>query len=781
MKTEREVAEGAVLVVAPIGKDAALAAGVLEQVGIGCRICANLAEAAERVESGTNAIVVEEEALVASEVPQLLSTLAKQPPWSDIPLIILSSAVTGANVSARAAETFAPQTNVTFLERPLGTVTLISAVRAALRARRRQYQTRDLLEQREAVLTGISDAFAALDNEWRYVYVNDTSARYAGMRREEMIGRNIWEIYPEAIGGNFYKHAHLAVETQRPQSFEQYYDRWQCWLETRIYPAAGGVVVFRANINERKQQEELMREAERKLQENETLLRLALEAADAGTFDYYPRSGDFRLGPRGKELVGLAPDAQVTQEEFLQLIHPADRERLAAEFRQALTEAGGRLVTEFRIRRHRDNEERWLVARGRARVSADGSSPRCIGTLLDITERKKTELMLERAKVAAEEANRAKDQFLAVLSHELRTPLTPVLMTLAALRRAPGLDDSVRADIETMQRNVELEALLIDDLLDLTRSIHGKLKLNHDAADIHALLEHAIAISASDLETKKLRVTRDLAAAEHHCWADAARLQQVFWNLIKNAVKFTPEGGEVHVSTRNDTAHQIVVAIRDTGIGIEPALLPRIFDPFEQGARAITSSSGGLGLGLAIAKNIIDLHHGTIAAQSAGTDKGAVFIVTLQAIATSLLNGPAYSLDQRQSAASPSRILLVEDHVDTARVLQRMLQHTGYEVESAHSVARARELIARQHFDLLISDLGLPDGSGLELMQDVRRTKPLPAIALSGFGTEEDAAASRAVGFAEHLTKPIEWERLRSALERVLHATRRPAEERLSA
>jgi CheY-like chemotaxis protein/two-component sensor histidine kinase len=345
-------------------------------------------------------------------------------------------------------------------------------------------------------------------------------------------------------------------------------------------------------------------------------------------------------------------------------------------------------------------------------------------------------------------------------------------MTIAALQRDPTISDPVRADLQTIQRNIELEALLIDDLLDLTRIIHGKLELHSDAVDVHALIEHAIAMSVADADGKRLRLTRHLNATEHHCWADAARLQQVFWNLIKNAVKFTPAGGEVHVTTRNEGDHRVVIEVADTGVGITADVLPRIFDAFEQGGRSVTGKYGGLGLGLAISKSIIDLHDGSISAESAGRGRGSKFTVGLQAIATSLLDTPTYAVDRPSAARGMQRILLVEDHEDTARVFRRMLEHAGYAVHFARCIADAREVAAREEFDLVISDVGLPDGTGLDLMRELRQSKRLTGIALSGFGTDEDIAASREAGFAEHITKPVDWDRLRAVIERVAHASR---------
>jgi PAS domain S-box-containing protein len=561
------------------------------------------------------------------------------------------------------------------------------------------------------------------------------------------------------------------MEERRAVQGEIFHPPWGRWLDTRIYPTKEGIVVFRADMTERKQQEALAREQELRLKENEALLRLAIEAADAGTFDYYPQTGALRLSDRCKELLGVSGKTEVRYEDYLNAIHPDDR-HIVNDTVEAVLRPGsaGRYDIEYRTSACGDGAERWLAEKGRAVVDESGRATRFIGTILDVTERKNAEITLQRAKHDAEAANRAKDQFLAMLSHELRTPLTPVLMTIASLRRQPDLTDELHHDLEVLQRNVELEALLIDDLLDLTRIAHGKLELHNDAVDIHKSLEHALNISNSDLQAKQLTIVRDYRAAEHHCWADAARLQQVFWNLVKNAVKFTPLGGQLEIRTQNDAAHHIIVEISDNGIGIDAQLLPRIFDAFEQGGRTMTSQYGGLGLGLAISKRVVDMHGGTLSAHSDGRGQGSTFTMRLAAMQTSMLDAAPAFLHDEPAAAEPASILLVEDHVDTARVLRRILEHAGFEVAHAGTVTAARELASSRRFDLVISDVGLPDGTGVELMRDLHSQYRLSGIALSGFGTDDDVAASSAAGFSEHLTKPVDWPQLRSAIDRVLAA-----------
>lgn len=629
---------------------------------------------------------------------------------------------------------------------------------------------RNLMAERETFLAAISDAFSALDRDWRYTFVNNKVAELAGRPKEEIVGKVIWEIFPDAVGGEFYDRCQRAMKTREPDHFEVFYKPWGRWLETRIYPAAdGGVVIFRADITARKENETRMRESERKLKEMEERVRLAVEAADVGTFDFYPPTGELTWSERCNEIFGLPPGTEPDYADYVSAVIAEDRHVIQETVAGVLQPGGSsRYDIEYRVLRAQDRQVRWVSEKGRAILDEKGHAVRFIGTILDITDSKNAAIALQRAKTAAEEANRAKDQFLAMLSHELRTPLTPVLMSVAAMRRDPEISDPLREDLEMLQRNIELEALLIDDLLDLTRIAHGKFELHQDATDVHACIDHALSISEAELAEKGLQLSKRFEAKQHHCWGDAARLQQVFWNLFKNSIKFTPKAGKIDISTRNQGKNTIVIEFSDSGIGIEPEAQSRIFEAFEQGGHSITSRFGGLGLGLAICKRVVDLHGGGITVKSEGRDKGASFTIKLSTMETSLLEGPTYLLDFNLGATGPAELLLVEDHQDTARVMRRVLETAGYAVVHAGNVAQARKLATERKFDLVISDVGLPDGTGLDLMRDLRDKHGLTGIALSGFGTESDICASKAAGFSEHLTKPIEWERLRDAITRVL-------------
>jgi CheY-like chemotaxis protein len=340
------------------------------------------------------------------------------------------------------------------------------------------------------------------------------------------------------------------------------------------------------------------------------------------------------------------------------------------------------------------------------------------------------------------------------------------------------LPQAVRADAHTIRRNVELEARLIDDLLDLSRIANGKMTLDLHPVEIHALLDSVREMTAADVRSKNLCVQWNLDAPHHLVTGDAARLQQVLWNLLKNAVKFTPAGGQITVTTRDDGPDRLAVEICDTGIGIGPLALPRIFTPFDQGGHATTRRFGGLGLGLAISRAIAQMHRGDIAAQSQGEGRGSTFTLTLPTSHAATRTAPpaqspaAPAPEQKPTTAAHLRILLVEDHADTLKALRRYLVSNGFAVATADTVRTATNLLDAQPFDILISDIDLPDGTGHDIMRRIKdRRLDIPGIALTGFGTEYDIQTSQQAGFAAHLTKPVDVRRLRDTILRLVTIT----------
>jgi signal transduction histidine kinase/ActR/RegA family two-component response regulator len=368
----------------------------------------------------------------------------------------------------------------------------------------------------------------------------------------------------------------------------------------------------------------------------------------------------------------------------------------------------------------------------------------------------------------AQAAARAKDDFLAALSHELRTPLTPVLLTVNEMLQSHRLHESLRDGLEMIERSIQLEARLIDDLLDLTRISRGHVKAHFEVRDVHRLLTDVERLCREHSQEKDVHIDLLLEASEHHVWGDAARLEQVFWKLLDNAVKFSSAGGWVEVRTANIEHARIQIDITDHGLGIAPEILPRLFQPFERGGLA-SRNVGGLGLGLAIARSLVDLHGGTLAAASSGAGQGSTFTVVLGTVPL-----PVRQRTQRQDRQTPVqrplRLLVVEDHPSTREILTALLQVARHQVKTAGDIATARRLAETHVFDLVLSDLGLPDGSGLDLMIELRDRYGLEGIAVSGYGMEEDLRRSREAGFREHLVKPVTLDQLSSAIARASEA-----------
>jgi signal transduction histidine kinase/ActR/RegA family two-component response regulator len=450
-------------------------------------------------------------------------------------------------------------------------------------------------------------------------------------------------------------------------------------------------------------------------------------------------------------------------------VHPDDREEVRRSWLKAVSDKVGDYRHELRIRRH-DGEYRWFDVRVVAMRDAEGNVSKWFGSCTDIHSQREANEERERllaseqaARQTAEEANRAKDRFLAMLSHELRTPLTPVLAGASVLEMIPDLPDQARASVRMIRRNVELEARLIDDLLDLTRVANGKLRLSLETVDVHEVIDSVLELFRSEIQVKQQDVHVHKDAQHHYVLADRARLQQMLWNLIRNAAKFTPDGGHIYVRTRDERMH-VQISVEDTGIGIEPDQIGKLFNAFEQGNQNMTRQFGGLGLGLAITKALTDVHGGTVTAQSPGAHCGATFTITLPTAAAPEVTSPVVVPDEVHSAGLLN-ILLIEDHLDTAEVMEQLIRSLGHEVTTVGRVDDALAATQSQTFDLIVSDVGLPDGTGLDFIKAFREHSDAPAVALTGFGTDEDVRRCLSAGFTSHLTKPVNFGQLETMIE----------------
>ncbi len=353
---------------------------------------------------------------------------------------------------------------------------------------------------------------------------------------------------------------------------------------------------------------------------------------------------------------------------------------------------------------------------------------------------------------ALRSANASKDDFLAMLSHELRTPLTPVLSLVSSAMNDKALSGELRETFSMIQRNVELEARLIDDLLDLTQIASGRLKIEKSPVDVHRCIEAALDVCHAGFTEKRIILRTDLAAARPMVMGEFPRLNQVFWNLLKNAVKFTRPHGHVTITTANDGG-DLVIEIRDDGQGIEPERLDSVFGTFHPIKPRPTDT--GVGLGLAITRAIVEGHEGEIHAESEGRDRGALFRIRLPSAVVRRVGRETHGPPPVTTSMHGKTILVVEDHEDTRRALSRVLQQKGFDVTAAGSVAAAVEQFSIICPDLMICDIGLSDGTGWELMDKLHEQGPVRAIAVSGYGMDHDLRRSRDAGFIEHLTKPI--------------------------
>jgi signal transduction histidine kinase len=374
-------------------------------------------------------------------------------------------------------------------------------------------------------------------------------------------------------------------------------------------------------------------------------------------------------------------------------------------------------------------------------------------------------LLLEReqqARLEAQAANRAKDEFLATLSHELRTPLNAILGWSRLLATGNLDPTTTRRAIEIIERNTKLQAQLIEDLLDISRIITGKLRLDLHTVPAHTIVEAALDSVRHAADARRITLDVDLRQAGDAILCDPARMQQVIWNLLSNAIKFTPEGGTVSLTARR-SGGKIVIAVRDTGVGIDPAFLPFVFDRFRQQDPATTRKHGGLGLGLSIVRHLVELHGGEITASSEGAGRGATFVVTVPVAPVGLDQGAALESDA-PFAALPSLegidVLVVDNEEDARTLVATVLEACGARVRSAASVQEGLEEIARVRPDVLLSDIAMPGADGYDLIRKVRSLDdgraPLPAAALTAYATAADRARALMAGYQAHLPKPIE-------------------------
>ena len=544
-------------------------------------------------------------------------------------------------------------------------------------------------------------------------------------------------------------------------------------LTVTVLEAMESVANTIANAIERKQ-------IEKNLSDSNERFQLVTRATNDAIWDWNLQTNNIWWNNAVMTMFGYTPDEkETTSEWWYEHIHPADRERIVSGIHAVIDSGGENWSDEYRFACS-DGTYKYIFDRGFA-IHRDGKPIRMLGAMQDITDRKHIETEREHllssekdARAEAEKANRLKDEFLATLSHELRTPLSSILGWSRLLKDGKIAAEQTSRAIETIERNAKAQSQLIEDILDVSRITSGKLRLDVRPVELDSVIEMAIESIRPAAEAKNIRLQR-IIDSNAIVSGDPERLQQIIWNLLSNSIKFTPKEGRVQIKLERINSH-VEISVADNGIGIDSEILPYVFERFRQSDSSTTRKYGGLGLGLAIVRHLVELHGGTIHAESEGVNKGAEFIVKLPVTA---LNSEKVILKkemqtERIHPASKGeviitcpdeiknlRILLVDDEPDTRTMLEYIFTSCGAQTKIAASTAEALEILETNELDILISDIGMPERDGYELIKKIRELAPekngrIPAVALTAYARVQDRLRILSSGFQMHVTKPIE-------------------------
>ena len=676
----------------------------------------------------------------------------------------------------------------------LATLALGAVVSEREHSRGRLDKSESLLR---SVLDGTADAVYVKDTAGRYVIMNAPGSRLLGLPSGEIAGKDDFALFSAEdaaalrdldrevarTGLALESNEHLTIAGQR-----------RIYHTTKApYRDQGGTllgvigisrdITERVRVDRELQKLEERRRVEKELRELEERQRLAVEAANLGTWFRDLKTDEMVLSATSKVIYGIGAEEPITRERVLQSVHPDDREAMDRKVERAIAEHES-YRNEYRAV-WPDGSVHWVSSLGSAFYDDAGAPERMLGVVMDVTAQKRAEqehaelLLRERAaRAEAQAAGSAKDEFLAVLSHELRTPLQSMLGWTQMLKEKRVNEPMVQKGLDTIERNIKTQTQLIEDLLDVSRIVAGTIRVDRQPIVLGAVVESALALAALPASAKSIRLeaTIDPRACELH--GDPERLEQVITNLLSNAVKFTPPGGRVSVRLeRGGTVVRLV--IEDSGRGISAEFLPHVFERFRQADSTPRRSHGGLGLGLSIVRHLVELHGGTVIAESPGENRGARFTVTLP-----LASEPRRAVAPRSrktpwvGAALPAaldgvRVLVVDDDHDACELLEMTLRESGASVRAVHSVRAALEALESFHPDLLLSDIAMPEEDGYSLIRRVRARESaegdrVPAIALTAFASQADREQALALGFDEHLAKPTSPSELSSAVVRLL-------------
>ena len=628
-------------------------------------------------------------------------------------------------------------------------------------ANRKRHETLEALDESskkiKSILESITDLFYVLDPEWRFVEVNKRVEEIFGKSRDQLIGQVIWDLYPEARRSTLYSNFLKAVEQMKTRHFEvESRIGVGGWFEVHAYPEASGLTVYLRDITERKRSEEEIRFRARLLN---TVEQGVIATNIDGKVIYWNAFAEKLYGWTAEEALGA---------NIYDLVVAETSKEYADEI-FSLMKAGGSWSGEFLVRR-RDGSVFPAMVTNAPIFNDKTELIGIVGVSSDISARKFAEeertrlLEAEReARALAEQANRLKDEFLATLSHELRNPLNVVIGYAEILKRSTEADDHqfVLQAAETIRRNAMAQSRLVSDLLDLSRLQMGKMSLNRQPVSFSTIISDAIDTVRDEAEVKNISLDVQVDSETLVVEGDPIRLSQIAWNLLNNAVKFTPVDGRITVSlTRAGDEAQFVVA--DNGEGIAPEFLPYLFEIFRQADASSSRRHGGMGIGLALVKQLAELHGGRVRAESEGSGQGATMTVWIP-LYLAEASAATHEQSETRRALKGSTILVVDDSWETTEMLTTLLTLEGANVKRARSGPEALGLVRDHAFDLVISDISMPEMDGYQLLEQIRALssgRDVPAVALTGYGRPTDVQRAQAAGFAEHVTKPLDIERL---------------------
>jgi PAS domain S-box-containing protein len=855
----REGVQSRVLVLAPTSKDASLSRSILDRAGVTCHCCADLAEVCRELESGAGAVLLAEEGVAPSPNGCLEEWLSGQPPWSDLPILILARPGADSAAVARSMDLLG---NVTVLERPTRVAALVSAVRTALRARQRQYETRAHLSQIERSERDLRDFFdnASVGLHWVgpdgvILRVNQTELDMLGYTREEYAGRHIAEFHVDADVIDDILRRLSAGET-----LHEYPARVRCkngsirdvLINSNVLFDDGVFVhsrSFTRDVTELKRADEVhARLAAIVESSQDAIISKSLDGIirswNAGAERIFGYSAGEAIG---QSIMLLIPPCRQDEETSIlarlrkgERIEHFETVRVAKDGKQVdisltvspVRDAGGRIIGASKVARDISQRKQseadlkvlsLLPAQNPSpvlRVAQDGtllhanpsalkalnewnlrvgeSVPEPLSELMvppssgalvfererslggrdftitvavvsdadyanlywtDITERKSAENALK-------EADRRKDEFLAVLAHELRNPLAPIRNSLHILRMIAQHDPAAERVTELMERQVKLMVRLVDDLTEVSRITRGKIDLHIESIEVAAFVRSAVETSRPLIDAAGHNLTLAIPPEPLVLEGDPVRLAQVLANLLNNSAKYTEPGGQIWLSVRRE-GDTVAISVRDTGTGIPTDMLPRVFELFMQVDRQANRAQGGLGIGLALVKNLVEMHGGSVHVQSEGAGRGCEFVVRLPLSPAQLPKDlPGRQVDPSDSPAG-CRVLVVDDNHDSADSLGMLLKLIGADVRISHNGPDALETFATYRPAVVLLDIGMPGMDGCEVARRIRQaphSEGVTLIALTGWGQEEDRNRSASAGFDHHMIKPPEFGTLKTLL-----------------